>query len=164
MSRFDYTPEIDETIRVMWASAEHTMADIADATGLRRNQIAGRIARKRKEEGEERWRSSIPGKRTAKSVFTPPVRSHRAGRPKLVPDTTQPAFVNPGPPRANVKPIRFSLRALNQCAWIEGEPTENALCCGARTVEGKSWCDFHAVKASQDRRGLRQEIVFRDQV
>jgi len=143
-------PHTDETINVvgrMWRSGLSS-GMISKAMNLTRNQVIGIVSRQRNLEGEQLWpsrkgkrASTIP--RSKKRRSAPQKRPYSAERPNPVSTTTQRPFVNPEPPRESVKPIRFSLRALNQCAFIEGDPTSEAMCCGAPVEFGYSWCSHH---------------------
>jgi len=149
-ARMTPNPHTDETINVvgrMWR-AGLSSGMISKAMNLTRNQVIGIVSRQRNLEGEQLWpsrkgqrASTIP--RSKKRRSAPQSDSHSAERPKPLSTTTQRPSVNPEPPRASTKPIRFFLRELSQCAFIEGEPTSEAMCCGAPVEFGYSWCAHH---------------------
>jgi len=43
-------------------------------------------------------------------------------------------------PRQRTKLLKLGTR---QCRFIVSEDLRNAVCCGAPTAEGSSWCDWH---------------------
>jgi hypothetical protein len=39
--------------------------------------------------------------------------------------------------------VPFAQSGAFVCKYIIGEPSDQAICCGAPVTDGKSWCAFH---------------------
>lgn len=132
-----WTPEAIATLRRMWGEGI-SARDIADAIGdwCSRNAVIGKAHRLGLPEHinagnlsgiKERRKATQPRKPRLASVGPRKLVSAAEGAPV--------AFVGPGLP--------ISLLGLSHCRHIDGEPTHDALYCGAPVESGSSYCPHH---------------------
>lgn len=153
-----WTPERDEQLHKL-ASESLTAEKIAAALGrdFTRNMVIGRANRIGASLGAVRAR---PGKRRpppqpSKPTRRAPEKPAQRQKPSLAPVSLSPAPAAPEPPVAAVEPLPSEPQAdnrvtiadlrmpISQCRWIDGEPTHDAVYCGAPVKPGSSWCSEH---------------------
>lgn len=152
-----WTPaNVAETIR-RWNEGE-CARQIAEAIGAAsRSAVCGKIHRLRRtgvalrveEQGKARSHSIRNGLRTANPATAKTARPPRPRQNNLaganvarrlaseaLPLPPEPSLVD----ATHAKP--WLLRQFGECSWLIGEPTADALCCGA-PVHKRGWCAGH---------------------
>lgn len=146
-----WTPENEATLTRLWAEGVSTH-DIAEALGewCNRNKVIGKANRLGLPEHANVRNGSLIARQQRKREK----RAVQRRKPKVAPVVAlKSATPVPAAPVACVEPeapavdhrvtIERLRMPISQCRWIDGEPTADALYCGAPTGPGISWCKRH---------------------
>jgi GcrA cell cycle regulator len=148
-----WTEEADAKLRELIAR-KLTASQIAALLGVSRNAVIGRVNRI----GLHLWRSyggvnnpfgQKGGPKPIALIDGPPKVKRRTGFQPAMRERI--AFPAPaGEPPIDLSPTTlFWPRTSFQCAWINGEPSFDAMCCGRPVVEGRPYCLAHYRMAYQ---------------
>ena len=135
-----WTDELVARLVKLW-NAQVSAALIARELGFSRNAVIGKVYRLRHQADLQ------VEPRDRKPIHVIPRRPGRP-RPKLV-EPQKPMIVKRVPSIIDVppgKPVALADLERWHCRWVLGEPSE-MLFCGARCVDGRSYCVFHVKQA-----------------
>ena len=159
-----WTPERIEILQKL-ASELLSAAEIARAFGglFTRNAIIGKCRRN----GIELCGSQVrrPSGPSIPSIAITASSKHQGVRMDMMAEKIASAHLRhilaaPVPsPDDCVNPVRFMDLERWHCRWIEGEPSADAMCCGARRVDGMSYCSAHAQRAYRHERVPRMRAA-----
>ena len=143
----------------LWSAAAHETAAALWAEGVSAGVISARI---REEHDLVLTRSAVIGRmrrtgvqqgdRDGKPKVARPVKAPPPSPPPRPPSPPQRIEEAPWrPPPRPVEPlaprpeggVRLVDTRDGMCRFIAGQPTADAVCCGAGTVPGSSWCPAH---------------------
>jgi GcrA cell cycle regulator len=141
---FAWTEEADAELRRLienGASAGMIAQELsrAFAVQLSRNAISGRAHRKgfmpRQITLSKQPKAPAPPKVKRRTGFHPAVCA-RVSFPIAPPTQAE-------PPIDLAPTLRFFDRLPSDCAWIEGEPSFDSMCCGRPVIQGRPYCLAH---------------------
>lgn len=131
-----WTLEADNLLRQLWEVENKTSGQCAKEMGVTRNSIIGRVGRMKLEHSNRP--ESQPRPRTVKRLR----RSNYANSREVVIETVEEACDLP-PERSDFL-VSLMDRKSHQCCWIIGEVHgADTMYCGARKVDGSSFCPRH---------------------
>ena len=140
-----WTDERTGMVRKLWAEGLSASQCAARLGGVTRNAVIGKISRLglSSRSAITRTKSSRKQARTrASAAATHQMRGSRSYGPKASPESFLP------PSETDIPRLRFADRNMTtQCGWICGE-AKPAMCCGAASVPGQSYCEDHVRRAS----------------
>jgi GcrA cell cycle regulator len=147
---FAWTAEADAELRRL-LEKRYTASMIAGklstafAVHLSRSAVLGRAHRKGLVKRE------VPIAALKSKAPAPPKPKRRTGfQPTMRERISFPvAAVAPEPPIDLTPTMRFFDRRSGDCAWISGEPSFDAMCCGRPVIEGRPYCLAHCRMAYQ---------------
>lgn len=145
----EWTPARAAELTILWNKG-YTARKIAEMMGIAhadgRNIVIGKAHRMklppRRRMGHDRAEyKRMREEREALKAMRTRARKDRATRPTL----PRVAVERPAPLEEPVsRNIPFSKRLSGiECAWIAGEPTAGATCCGVRCKAGSQFCPHH---------------------
>lgn len=155
---FEWTEENTETLRAMWGGG-HSGSEIGNRLGITRSAVIGKAHRLGLAGGGE-----APARRSArishqmrelarKNPKPKRKKTEPTGRRAIVESLLKSAVLDPLPTGPDLVPTVFRLVDLeaHHCRWIPGEVSEGY--CGRNRVEGISYCEYHARRAYECRKG-----------
>lgn len=140
-----WTMERIEILTRMWADG-HSAHDIAGALGewCNRNKVIGKARRLGLRQHANARNQSLVAKLQRKREKKPAQRRKPSPKPAVARKPVTPAQPAPEPSGAFVGPgLPVQYLGHNHCRFIEGEPTADALYCGAPVKPGASYCTEH---------------------
>ncbi|MGU3362306.1 GcrA family cell cycle regulator [Methylobacterium sp. M6A4_1b] len=143
----------------LWSKAAHETAAALWSEGVSAGVISARIREEHDlslsrsaEIGRMRRTGIQQGDRDGKPKVARPAPTRAPSPPPKTPSPPQRIEEAPWrPPTRPVEPlapqpeggVRLVETRGSMCRFIAGEPTADALCCGAGTAPGSSWCPAH---------------------
>jgi GcrA cell cycle regulator len=146
MVGIEWTVERIALLTKLWTGKKHSASQIAaELGGITRNSVVGKAHRLglRGIGG-----SGIGSRKIAKSRQPRPEERIITVKRPPGPTEIKAAAVMEAPAGAGSDlPTSSTLNDvpfIGNCKWIPGPPVASAACCGATTIDGLSYCDFHA--------------------